>query len=84
MVHKWGNVRIDRKGRKAWVEREYSTLTPSRKTSRTILVYDDRDYGYGWRVWKGKTDGSDKGLYWSFPSRKKALAFAKKLMKGDK
>jgi hypothetical protein len=79
MVHKtkWANVRIDRKGSKKWLEREYSTLSSSSKNGRSILVYDDGKYG--WRVWKGRTVGSG-GVYFSFSSKAKALGFAKNLM----
>ena len=78
----WGKITKQPKS-KSWITAEYSTL--SAKPDKTILVYpEDKKFKKtysNYRVWKGKTDGSNKGTYKSFKTKVKALAYAKKLMK---
>ena len=61
--------------------REYANHSSSMKTSRTILVYDDSELGYDWRVWKGNTRGNCLGKYQTFNTQREAIHFANQLMK---
>jgi hypothetical protein len=72
----WGKVRTTKL--KNWITAEYSTKVPSVKKSTTILVYPDKPYS-NYKVWIGKTDGSDEGQYYSFKTKKEAMERAREL-----
>jgi hypothetical protein len=76
----WGQIDNSKDSTKDWITAEFSTKTKDVSDSKSILVYDDNEAGYGWRVWIGATEGTDKGTYHSFPSKEKALKFAKDYM----
>jgi hypothetical protein len=76
-ARKWISINNTKIKGKRWITKELSDMH-----GNTILVYDDRKAGFGWRVWVGKTDGSDKGKYLSFETKEVALAFAEGYSKG--
>ena len=80
----WGKITKQPKS-KSWITAEYSTLSATLKDSKTILVYEEDDEHKeqcgNWRVWIGKTDGSDIGRYYDVDTKIQALEKAKKLMR---
>lgn len=83
-LNKFGKIDNSKIKSKSWIKAEYSNKVADIKDSKTILVYDDRKAGYGWRVWQGKTQGNDYGKYYSFKTQKEALNFAQTIKKGMK
>lgn len=77
----WGKIRKTKS--KSWLLAEYSNKSPSFKKSKTILIYPDKPYS-NYKVWVGKTDGSNDGEYHWFDKKEDAVKFANSYMEKNK